>query len=195
MASKAATFPNVTAFNARVFPPGDYRRAAVDYRRVVGGVVTVLAAIAAVGLMIGTVTVAAAWIVAAAFTTDRNLQAGAPMALEMAFRVGPHRRLVDAPNMSVSSPRAATHGLRAGFAVRSAARFARGSIARAERSAAAAAAAGAAASRRTGGSNSAPAAAAAVRFTGSGGSHCGRAGPNSARANAAAIGRRALGEQ
>jgi Tlde1 domain len=96
MTCTAATFPDIRAYNARVLVPDGNRRS-------FGGVITVLAAVAAVGVMAGTVAVAAAWIVAIAFATNHDLRFGAPVAVETAAWTRPHRRLVDAADAFAST--------------------------------------------------------------------------------------------
>jgi len=89
MPSAAATFPNVTAFNARTFAARDHRRA------IVGGAVLGLGSVTAVAMMAGTATVAAAWMVAGSLAGNPDFRASAPTALEMAAFPRPPRRLAD----------------------------------------------------------------------------------------------------
>ncbi len=77
MTDATAAFYEVPCFDRRVFFLADTRRIARAIRAVVNAAVTGVAAVAAVGLLIVTVTVAAAWIVNAALSNPQ-LHASAP---------------------------------------------------------------------------------------------------------------------
>jgi hypothetical protein len=75
MTSATATVDDVASFDGRFFPVGDYRRII----RVIGeSVVLGLGSVAAVGLLVATVTLAAAWLVNTALSTN-PLHARAPI--------------------------------------------------------------------------------------------------------------------
>jgi hypothetical protein len=78
MTYSTAAVANVTAFHGRGSAFGDFCRA------VFGTVVVGLGSITAVGAMIGCVTVAAAWIIAALHSGNSNLQVKRPFALQAA---------------------------------------------------------------------------------------------------------------
>jgi hypothetical protein len=101
MKCAAATFPDVTAYNARAYAPRGYRRAAV------GGAVLGLGSVSAVAVMAGAVTVAAAWMVANSLSGNPNLRAGAPFALETASLPPPPMRLADPADLFGSALAAA----------------------------------------------------------------------------------------
>lgn len=89
MPSRAATFPDVTAYNARAIAARNYRRAAL------GGAVLGLGSASVVALMAGTATVAAAWLVAGSLAGNPALRGSAPFALETAGLPRPPRRLAE----------------------------------------------------------------------------------------------------
>jgi hypothetical protein len=93
MRSAAATFADVSAFNARAYAGRDYRRA------ICGGAFLGLGGVAAAATMAGTVAVAAAWMVAGFMSGNPALRAGAPSALEIASFPRPNMRLVDPADM------------------------------------------------------------------------------------------------
>jgi hypothetical protein len=93
MPYRAATFPDVTAFNARAVGPRDCRRA------VVGSAVLGLGSVSAVALMAGTAAVAAAWLVSGTLGGNPAFRAGAPFALQAAGLPRPPRRLADPSDM------------------------------------------------------------------------------------------------
>lgn len=93
MPSRAATFPDVTAYSARALVARDYRRAAL------GGAVLGLGSVSAVALMAGTATVAAAWMVAGSLSGNPALRAGAPFALETIGLPRPPQRLAEPADM------------------------------------------------------------------------------------------------
>ncbi len=73
MVDMTATSCDVTFFNDRIFPLADYRRVA---RAIGDGVVIGLGAVATASMLVISVTVAAAWIMAAALSTNAHLRAG-----------------------------------------------------------------------------------------------------------------------
>ena len=93
MPSRAATFADVTAFNARAYAARDYRRA------VVGGAVLGLGGVSVVAVMAGTVAVAAAWLVSGSLAGNPEFRARAPSALEGAILPSPPQRLADPADM------------------------------------------------------------------------------------------------
>jgi hypothetical protein len=96
MKCAAATFSDVTAFNARAFAPRNRGRT------VVGGAVLGLGSVSAVALMGGTATVAAAWMVANSLSGNPNLRTRAPFGLEASLPLAP-TRLADPANLFSSS--------------------------------------------------------------------------------------------
>lgn len=96
MAYAAAVLSDVTAF--RDVGLRDYRRSFL------GNVALGVAAIATVGASSGAVTVAAAWLVAGAFSTTSNLQSAAPIALQTMALARPYRRLASATLMPIPVP-------------------------------------------------------------------------------------------
>ncbi|MHB1208055.1 MAG: DUF2778 domain-containing protein [Rhodospirillaceae bacterium] len=76
MTDTAAAFYDVTSFDGRIFSLGDYRRV---FRSIGDGIVISLGTVAAACLLVGTVTVAAAWIVNTALATNPHIRAQAPM--------------------------------------------------------------------------------------------------------------------
>jgi len=93
MPARAATFPNVTAFNARSV------RARHHHRAVVGGAVLGLGSVSAVAIMAGTAAVAAAWMVSGTLARNPAFRASAPFALETAVMPRPPQRLADPADM------------------------------------------------------------------------------------------------
>lgn len=93
MPSRAAAFPDVTAFTARAYDARDYRRA------IFGGAILGLGSVSAAALMAGTVAVAAAWMVSGSLARNPTFRASAPVALEAAVLPAPPRRLADPPDM------------------------------------------------------------------------------------------------
>jgi hypothetical protein len=93
MPSRAATFRDVTVFNARTVGVRDYRRA------VVGGAVLGLGSAGAVAMMAGTAAVAAAWLVAGSLAGNPALRAAAPSGLEIAAMPPPPQRMVEPADM------------------------------------------------------------------------------------------------
>jgi Tlde1 domain len=96
MTCTSATYSDVTAFGGRAVAFGDYRR------RILCGLGVGLAAIATVAALIGSVTVAASWLIAASLATHPNLQARVPTVLRSAALVAPYRRLAGAANVAAS---------------------------------------------------------------------------------------------
>jgi hypothetical protein len=76
MTDTTATFHDVTSSDGRIFPLDECRRV---IRFLVGGVVIGLGTVAAAGVLIATVTVAAAWIINTALATNPNFTAKAPL--------------------------------------------------------------------------------------------------------------------
>jgi Protein of unknown function (DUF2778) len=93
MPSRAATFVDVTAFNARAYGARDYRRT------VFGSAILGLGGVSAAAVMAGTVAVAAAWMVSGSLARNPQFRASAPFALETAVLPSPPRRLVDPTDM------------------------------------------------------------------------------------------------
>jgi Tlde1 domain len=96
MTCTSAAYSDVTAFGSRAVAFGDYRR------RILSGIAVGLAALATVAALIGSVTVAASWLIAASLATHPNLQARAPTVLRSAALVVPYRRLAGAANVAAS---------------------------------------------------------------------------------------------
>lgn len=96
MPSRAATYPNVTAYNVRAVAARDPRRAG---RAAIGSAVLGLGSVSAIALMAGTATVAAAWMVAGSLAGNPALRGSAPFALETASLPRPPQRLADPADM------------------------------------------------------------------------------------------------
>ena len=96
MTCTSATYSDVTAFGGRAVAFGDYRR------RILSSIAIALAAVATVAVLIGSVTVAASWMIAASLATHPNLQARASTVLRSAALVAPYRRLAGAANVAAS---------------------------------------------------------------------------------------------
>ncbi len=96
MTCTSATYSDVTAFGGRAVAFGDYRR------RILSSIAIALAAVATVAALIGSVTVAASWMIAASLATHPNLQARASTVLRSAALVAPYRRLAGAANVAAS---------------------------------------------------------------------------------------------
>jgi hypothetical protein len=79
MTSAAAVFYDVASFDGRVLSRGDCRRIAQAIRSIAGGMVFGFGAVAAAGLLIVTVTVAAAWIVNTDLSAHHHIDARTPM--------------------------------------------------------------------------------------------------------------------
>jgi hypothetical protein len=93
MPSRAATYSDVTAFNARAYDARDYRRS------IFGSAVLGLGGVSAAAVMAGTVAVAAAWMVSGSLARNPEFRASAPFALETAVLPPPPRRLADPADM------------------------------------------------------------------------------------------------
>jgi Protein of unknown function (DUF2778) len=93
MPYRAAAIPNVTAFNVREFALGDYRR------KLLGGVALGLGAVAAVAVVGGAATMAAAWLLSSSFSSNPNLRPANVVALEAADLPRPHRTLTETASL------------------------------------------------------------------------------------------------
>jgi Tlde1 domain len=96
MTCTSAVYSDVAAFGGRAVAFGDYRR------RILSSIAVALAAVATVAALIGSVTVAASWMIAASLATHPNLQARVPTVLRSAALVAPYRRLAGAANVAAS---------------------------------------------------------------------------------------------
>ena len=92
MPSRAATFPDVSAFRARPYTGRDYRRTFV------GGAVLGLGGAGAAAMMAGTAAVAAAWMVSSLLSSNAEFRASAPITMSMR-RPRPEMRLATAADM------------------------------------------------------------------------------------------------
>ena len=94
-AARAATLPNVTAFNVRARPValGDYRR------KLLGGVALGLGALTAVAVTGGAATMAAAWLLSSSLSSNSNLRPAGVVALEAADLPRPHRMLSETASL------------------------------------------------------------------------------------------------
>jgi hypothetical protein len=77
MSDTTATFYGVPSFKRRVFALGDYRRAVRAVRIIGNGVVIGFGTVAAIGLLVTAVTLAAAWIVNTTLATNPHVHAKA----------------------------------------------------------------------------------------------------------------------
>jgi hypothetical protein len=93
MPYRAATFPNVTAFSVRPVALGDYRR------KLLGGVALGLGAAAAVAVMGGAATIAAAWLLSSSLSSNSHLRPAGVVALEAAELPRPHRTLSETASL------------------------------------------------------------------------------------------------
>lgn len=93
MPYRAATFPNVTAFNVRAVVLGDYRR------KLLGGVALGLGAVAVVAVMGGAATVTAAWLLSSSLSSNPRLRPAGVVALEAAELPRPHRTLAETASL------------------------------------------------------------------------------------------------
>jgi hypothetical protein len=89
MPYRAAAIPNVTVLNVRAFALGDYRR------KLLGGVALGLGAVAAVAVLGGAATVAAAWLLSSSLSSNPNLRPANVVALEAEELPRPHRTLTE----------------------------------------------------------------------------------------------------
>ena len=92
-AARAATLPNVSAFNVRPVALGDYRR------KLLGGVALGLGAVAAVAITGGAATMAAAWLLSSSLSSNSNLRPAGVVALEAAELPRPHRTLTETASL------------------------------------------------------------------------------------------------
>jgi|HubBroStandDraft_6_1064221.scaffolds.fasta_scaffold30746_5 hypothetical protein len=94
-AARAATLPNVNAFNVRARPV-----ALAKYRRkLLGGVALGLGAVAAVAAMGGAATIAAAWLLSSSLSSNSNLRPAGVVVLEAAELPRPHRTLTETASL------------------------------------------------------------------------------------------------
>jgi Protein of unknown function (DUF2778) len=93
MPYRAAAIPNVTVFNVRAFALGDYRR------KLLGGVALGLGAVAAVAVMGGAATMAAAWLLSSSLSSNPHLRPAGVVALEAAELPRPHRTLTETASL------------------------------------------------------------------------------------------------
>jgi hypothetical protein len=94
-AARAATLPNVNAFNVRARPV-----AFAKYRRkLLGGVALGLGAVAAVAAMGGAATIAAAWLLSSSLSSNSNLRPAGVVVLEAADMPRPHRTLTETASL------------------------------------------------------------------------------------------------
>ena len=94
--TRAATYPEVTPFGSGIASLGGLGRAVVSH--VVAGIGAVVAVCAAGAI----VTVAAAWIVAAALSTHSSLRASAPIGLQTVALANPHRARIDTAGLAAA---------------------------------------------------------------------------------------------
>lgn len=95
MSYTAAALIDVTPFDNAAFPP-------VDYRRVLGGVVSGLTGVATACAIVVAVAVAAIWIIGIALSANPNTHANVSMGLQTIALVKPYRTLAgvaDFPNL------------------------------------------------------------------------------------------------
>jgi Protein of unknown function (DUF2778) len=93
MPYRAATLPNVSAFNVRAVALGDYRR------KLLGGVALGLGAVAAVAVMGGAATMAAAWLLSSSLSSNSHPRPAGVVALEAADLPRPHRTLTETASL------------------------------------------------------------------------------------------------
>jgi len=94
-AARAATLPNVNAFNIRARPV-----ALANYRRkLLGGVALGLGAVAAVAVMGAAATMAAAWLLSSSLSSNSNLRPAGVVVLEAADMPRPHRTLTETASL------------------------------------------------------------------------------------------------
>ena len=97
MPYRAAAIPNVTVFSVRAFALGDYRR------KLLGGVALGLGAVAAVAVVGGAATMAAAWLLSSSLSSNPHLRPANVVALEAVELPRPHRTLTETARL-VGSP-------------------------------------------------------------------------------------------
>lgn len=103
MSDTAAAFCDVRSFDGRAFPLAD-TRGLVRAVRVLGDTVIIgLGTVAAIGLLVGTVTVAAAWLLNIAISSNPQLHAQAPRGPETLALVRHATRLAAATDLSIPS--------------------------------------------------------------------------------------------
>jgi hypothetical protein len=93
MPYRAAAIPNVTTFDVRAFALGDYRR------KLLGSVALGLGAVAAVAVLGGAATMAAAWLLSSSLSANANLRPANVVALEAAELPRPHRTLTETASL------------------------------------------------------------------------------------------------
>jgi hypothetical protein len=93
MPYRTAAIPNVTAFDVRAFALGDYRR------KLLSGVALGIGAVAAVTVLGGAATVAAAWLLSSSLSSNPNLRPANVVALEAAELPRPHRTLTETASL------------------------------------------------------------------------------------------------
>jgi hypothetical protein len=98
MACASATFPQVTYFDDRIASRGDLHRV------VLRGIVTGLAALAAVSVTLACVTAAAGWILATVLSANADLHTRAPIGLGTAALVDPYPELADTSDLGGLTP-------------------------------------------------------------------------------------------
>ncbi len=101
MSDTATAFCDVRSFDGRAFPPVDTRRLIRIVRTFGDTVIIGLAAVAAIGLLVGTVTVAAAWLLNTAVSSNPQLRAQAPRGPETLALVRHATRLAAATDLSI----------------------------------------------------------------------------------------------
>jgi len=101
MSDTAAAFCDVRSFDDRAYPPVDTRRL-IRIVRVLGDTVIIgVGAVAAIGLLVGTVTVAAAWLLSISISSNPQLRALAPRGPETLALVRHATRLAAATDLSI----------------------------------------------------------------------------------------------
>jgi hypothetical protein len=100
-AARAATLPNVTAFNVRTRPValGHYRLKLDHRRKLLGGVALGLGAVAAVAVTGGAATMAAAWLLSSSLSSNSYLRPAGVVALDAADLPRPHRMLSETASL------------------------------------------------------------------------------------------------
>ena len=93
MPYRAAAIPNVTVFTVSAFALGDYRR------KLLGGVAVGLGAVAAIAVVGGAATMAAAWLLSSSLSSNSNLRPAGVVALEAAELPRPHRTLTETASL------------------------------------------------------------------------------------------------
>jgi len=103
MSDTAAAFCDVRSFDGRAFALVDTRRLMRTVRVLGDTVIIGLGAVAALGLLVGTVTVAAAWLLGIAISSNPQLRAQAPRGPETLALVRHATRLAAATDLSIPS--------------------------------------------------------------------------------------------